>query len=87
VWRLYEWVAGHPVDNPPIPRLSDKPACPSIAIWSRRDGIVSPRAARGLAEESDHVIEFDCNHMAFGVSRRTADRVVREINALLQKSE
>jgi pimeloyl-ACP methyl ester carboxylesterase len=86
VWRLYEWVAGHKVDDPPIPRIPDKPECPSLTFWSRRDGIVSPRAARGLAHESDHVIELDCNHMAFGVSRRTARRVVREINARLQNS-
>ena len=48
VWRLYEWVAGHKVDEPPIPRITDKPPVPHLAIWSRRDGIVAPRAARGL---------------------------------------
>ena len=25
VWRLYERVAGHKVDDPPIPRITDKP--------------------------------------------------------------
>ena len=53
VWRLYEWVAGHKVDDPPIPRNSAKPPVPTLAIWSRRDGIVAVGAARGLAEESD----------------------------------
>ena len=48
VWRLYEWVAGHKVDEPPIPRITDKPPVPTLAIWSRKDGIVAPRAARGL---------------------------------------
>ena len=38
VWRLYEWVAGHKVDEPPIARITDKPPVPSLAIWSRRDG-------------------------------------------------
>ena len=33
-----------------------------------RDGIIAPRAAHGLAEESDKTVEFNCNHMAFGVS-------------------
>lgn len=84
VWRLYEWVAGHPVDAPPIERISDKPPVPCLTIWSPRDGIVSPRAARGLRHESDHVVEFDCNHMAFGVSRRVAVKVVREIDSFLQ---
>jgi len=85
VWQLYEWVAGHKVDEPPIPRISDKPPVPSLACWSRNDGIVSARAARGLAHESDHMVELDCTHMAFGVSRRTARRVVQEITSFLKK--
>ena len=49
VWRLYEWVAGHPVDEPPIETdLAEKPPVPTLALWSRRDGIVSIRSARGL---------------------------------------
>lgn len=83
VWRLYEWVAGHKVDEPPIDRVTDKPPVPHLAIWSRRDGIVSVRAARGLAEESDKAVEFDCTHMAFGVSRGTAKKVVEEIRRFL----
>ena len=84
VWRLYEWVAGHKVDHPPIPRVTAKPPVPTLAIWSRRDGIVAPAAARGEPEESDRAVEFDCTHMAFGVSRRTARAVVREINNFLE---
>ncbi len=84
VWRLYEWVAGHKVDAPPIPRVTAKPPVPCLALWSRRDGIVAPAAARGLDEESDKAVEFTCNHMAFGVSRRTANAVVREIDSFLK---
>ena len=84
VWRLYEWVAGHKVDQPPIPRVTAKPPVPTLAIWSRRDGIVAPAAARGEPDESDRAVEFDCTHMAFGVSRRTASAVVREINNFLE---
>ena len=83
VWQLYEWIAGHKVDDPPIARDPKNPDVPSIAFWSPNDGIVSPRAARGLAEESDHVVELNCSHMAFGVSRKTADRVVQEIDTFL----
>ena len=83
VWRLYEWVAGHPVDAPPIDRIPDKPPVPTLAIWSRADGIVSPRAAKGLEAESDKAVEFKCNHMAFGVSRTTARQVVDEIKLFL----
>ena len=83
VWRLYEWVAGHPVDQPPIERITEKPDVPHLAIWSRRDGIVAPAAARGEPGESDKQVELDCTHMAFGVSRRTARRVVQEIHNFL----
>lgn len=86
VWRLYEWVAGHKVDDPPIPRVTDKPPVPHLAIWSRRDGIVACRAARGLDGERDKEVELHCTHMAFGVSRRTARQVVREIDDFLKNA-
>ena len=86
VWRLYELVSGHPVDAPPIDAdLKAKPPVPTLAIWSRRDGIVAVCAARGLADESDRAVELKCSHMAFGVSRRVADQVVREIHVFLKK--
>lgn len=83
VWRLYEWVAGHPVDQPPIERIFDKPPVPTLALWSAKDGIVAVRAARGLAHESDCAIELKCTHMAFGVSGRATRQVVREIEKFL----
>ena len=86
VWRLYEWVAGHKVDEPPIPRITDKPPVPHLAFWSRRDGIVACRAARGLEGERDKAIEMHCTHMAFGVSGRVARRVVREIDTFLKNT-
>lgn len=86
VWRLYEWVAGHKVDEPPIPRVTDKPPVPHLAIWSRRDGIVAARAARGLEGERDQEVEMRCTHMAFGVSRRTVRQVVREIDTFLKNA-
>ena len=49
VWRLYEWIAGHPVDKPPIDTdTAEKPPVPTLALWSRKDGIVSIRSTRGL---------------------------------------
>ena len=86
VWRLYEWVAGHKVDEPPIPRITGKPPVPHLAIWSRRDGIVAVRTARGLDGERDKDVEMRCTHMAFGVSRRTARQVVRSIDTFLKKT-
>jgi predicted esterase YcpF (UPF0227 family) len=85
VWRLYELVAGHKVDETPIERILEKPPVPSLAIWSRKDGIVAPRAARGLDRERDETAQIDCAHMAFGVSRKATRQVVREIDRFLQK--
>jgi pimeloyl-ACP methyl ester carboxylesterase len=85
VWRLYQLVAGHKVDEPPIPRITDKPPVPQLALWSRRDGLIAPRAARGLEGESDKAVELDCTHMAFGVSRRTARHVVREVQEFVRE--
>ena len=85
VWRLYERIAGHKVDAPPVPRITDKPPVPHLALWSRRDGLIAPRAARGLDHERDAAVELDCTHMAFGMSKRTAAQVVREIDRFLKK--
>jgi pimeloyl-ACP methyl ester carboxylesterase len=84
VWKLYEWVAGHKVDEPPIERDTSKPPVPTLAIWSPNDGIISPRAARGLRHESDKIVELKCAHMAFGVSRKAAELVVQEIDTFLK---
>lgn len=78
VWRLYELVAGHPVDQPPVMRDHRKPPVPTLALWSRRDGIVAPRAAYGLPEESDATVELTCTHMGFAVSAGGTAAVVRE---------
>ena len=82
VWRLYEWVAGHPVDEPPIASvLEEKPPVPTLALWSRKDGIVAVCAARGEPGESDAQIELDCGHMAFAVSGRAFPRIVEAIRS------
>jgi hypothetical protein len=84
VWRLYELIARHKVDEPPVPRITDKPPVPHLAIWSRRDGIVAPRSARGLEHERDAAVELRCTHMAFGVSKRVGRHVAREIARFLK---
>ena len=63
VWRLYELVARHPVDAPPVAcALSEKPPVDTIAIWSRRDGIVGAEAARA-GDSCDRAIEVGCGHI------------------------
>ncbi len=64
-WRLYERVAGHPVDAPPVPLDGGRPPQPTVALWSRRDGVVPPVSAAGLAGDRDEAVEVDCTHMGF----------------------
>jgi pimeloyl-ACP methyl ester carboxylesterase len=80
VWRLYELIARHPVDRPPIDGdPSVKPPVPTLALWSRRDGIVSVCAARGEPGEADRHQELDCSHMGFVVSARAYARIVEAV--------
>ena len=83
VWRMYELVAGHKVDQPPIMRDHSKPPVPTLALWSRKDGIVAPRAAYGLAEESDEAVEIGCSHMGFAVTPAATRRVAAETTRFL----
>lgn len=63
VWRLYELVARHPVDAPPVACvLQDKPPVETVAIWSRRDGIVSADSACATGS-ADRSIEIGCGHI------------------------
>lgn len=63
VWRLYEPIAGHPVDAPPVDCvLEEKPPVETVAIWSRRDGIVAAHGARA-AGCADRSIEIGCGHI------------------------
>lgn len=65
-WRVYELLNDHRVDNPPIAaNLRAKPPVPTIAMWSRRDGIIAPQSARGEPGESDLQIEVPCQHFNF----------------------
>ena len=79
-WRAYEYIAGHPVDAPPIDVvLGRKPGAHTVACWSARDGVVSPGSARGLPGERDVAMEFDCRHMAFVADPAAIRRVARLI--------
>ena len=52
-WRIYQFVAGHAVDAPPIDgEVREKPPVETIAFWSRRDGIVSPSTTMGQPGET-----------------------------------
>jgi pimeloyl-ACP methyl ester carboxylesterase len=83
VWRLYERVAGHPVDDPPISDIAEKPPVPTLAVWARNDGIVAVASARGTEETRDKAVEVPSTHMGLAVSRPATRRVVAEIRAFL----
>ena len=87
VWRLYERVAGHPVDDPPIAESVEKPPVPTLAIWSRRDGIVGVPSARGTEETRDFAVEVSSTHMGFSVSKRGTRAAVAEIVRFLDEFE
>lgn len=80
-WRAYHWITGQDVSMPPIPGdYSEKPPVPTVALWSPRDGIVAPRAARGRAGERDAAIAVRCTHLGFA----SHPSVVREVARLLE---
>lgn len=87
VRQFYERIAGHDVNEPPFPRNGGKPPVPTLALWSRRDGIVAPSAARGRADEVDRSVEVDSYHTGFAVDRLVMSRVVAEIRAFLTEVE
>src|SRR5436190_9019391 len=62
VREFYERVARHDVYEPPFPHRKGKPPVPTLALWSRRDGIVAPSAARGRDDERDKAVEIDTYH-------------------------
>ncbi|HVL79278.1 MAG TPA: alpha/beta hydrolase [Sphingomicrobium sp.] len=85
VWRLYEAVARHPVDDPPIPDREEKPPVPTLALWSRRDGIVGAPSARGTEATRDKAVELRTSHMGFAMSPTDARAAVAEIVNFLKE--
>lgn len=83
VWQLYEWIAGHRVDSTPIPRICEKPPVPSLAIYSRNDGLIPPSAACGTENERDVAIELSCTHMAFGMSYNATRQAAAAIKGFI----
>jgi hypothetical protein len=81
------WRSSTPKHAAPFPRITAKPPVPPLALWSRKDGLIAPRAARGLEGERDKAVEMECTHMEFGVSRKTSKGVVREVQEFLHEIE
>ncbi|WP_260483154.1 alpha/beta fold hydrolase [Sphingomicrobium flavum] len=84
---LYERVAGHDVNQPPFGRGEGKPPVPTLAFWSRRDGIVAPSAARGLEHEVDLSVELDTHHMGMVIYRPALSHVCHHIRRFVEHHE
>lgn len=80
-WRAYQLITGHPVDEPPIEGdFSAKPPVPTTALWSARDGVVSPRCARGWPGERDRAVAVRCSHLGFARDPAVIAAVLRELD-------
>lgn len=80
-WKAYQLVTGHSVDSPPIDcDFSEKPAVPTIALWSPRDGIIQPRAAAGWPHERDRAVAIRCSHLDFSSSPKVVAEVLRQLD-------
>lgn len=82
VWRVYQLIAGHRVDGPRLAgSLSRKPPVETVALWSPRDGAISPRSAAGYPGERDKAIALRCSHMGFSYAPEAIRAVARELDA------
>ena len=81
VWRAYQFVAGHSVDNPPVEAdVAAKPPVETVALWSPRDGIIAPRSACGNPGERDRAIALRCTHLGFSKSAESIAAVLAELD-------
>ncbi len=82
-WRIYQFVTGHSVDYPPIAGDNAvKPPVPTTALWSAKDGIISPRSACGKPGERDRAVALRCTHLGFAYSDESILAVLRELEEI-----
>jgi pimeloyl-ACP methyl ester carboxylesterase len=83
-WRAYQLITGHMVDAPPVGdrAFGVKPPVPTIALWSARDGIVSPRSSCGRPGERDRAVALRCTHLGFAGHPDVARTLVAQIATL-----
>lgn len=85
-WRAYQLITGHTVDAPPVGdrAFGAKPPVPTIALWSPRDGIVSPRSSCGWPGERDRALALRCTHLGFAGHPAVARTLITLIGTLDQ---
>ncbi len=80
-WRIYQFITGHAVDAPPVEvDIAAKPPVDTIALWSPRDGIVSPRAAAGRPGERDRAVALRCRHLGFASDPEAVAAVLKVLD-------
>ena len=80
-WRIYHLVTGHSVEQPPVEAdLAAKPPVETVALWSPRDGIVSPRASCGKPGERDRAMAMRCSHVGFPNAPDCIRTILKELN-------
>ena len=80
VWRVYQAIAGHSVDNPPVVEdLGAKPPVPTVAFWSPRDGMIAPRSACGKPDERDKAVALRCTHIGFSYAPESLIAILQEL--------
>ena len=85
-WKIYERVADHKVDEPPVIfDRSAKPPVPTAAIWSARDGIIAVESARGQPHERDQEVEIRCGHFAMSCAPDALEAVLKLLGGGLPK--
>ena len=79
-WRIYELITGHSIAQPPIEvQMAVKPPVETVALWSPRDGIVSPCCTSGHPGERDRAVALDCTHIGFADSHEAIRAVAEEL--------
>ncbi len=82
-WKLYEAINDHTVDNPPFAeQVATKPPVPTLAVWSAKDGIVSPDCSRGREGEADETLRIDAQHFALGTSASAIEKILAKMAAM-----
>lgn len=80
VWRVYQFIAGHSVDQPPIKAdLAAKPPVETVAFWSPNDGVIASHCAAGQSEERDRAVELTCTHTGYTYAPETIYAVLEEL--------
>ena len=81
VWRAYQAITGHRVDEAPIEAdLAAKPPVETIALWSPADGAIAPRSAAGQPGERDRAIALRCTHAGFTYTPESIFAVLAELD-------